>query len=131
MRTKTVQRYFCDHCSKGMFKKPSMVSHETVCIANPNRACFLCQSGVGGRDYKALVVEFKRRPDVEYNDEHDVHEVKSNDAISWLSSKVDGCPACVLAVLKQGKIMAFGVFEYKDQVRFWNREQNPIPGISI
>ena len=44
MRTKTVTRYFCDHCSKGMFKKPSMSSHEAICYRNPARKCLRCDN---------------------------------------------------------------------------------------
>lgn len=42
MRTKTVTRYYCDHCSKGMFKKPSMSTHEVICYRNAARKCLRC-----------------------------------------------------------------------------------------
>ena len=43
MRTKTVTRYFCDHCSKGMLRKDAMERHESVCYRNPERGCISCQ----------------------------------------------------------------------------------------
>lgn len=43
MRTKTVTRYFCDHCSKGMFKRDAMERHEAVCYRNRDRKCHRCQ----------------------------------------------------------------------------------------
>lgn len=43
MRTKTVTRYFCDHCSKGMLRKDAMQRHESVCYRNPERGCISCQ----------------------------------------------------------------------------------------
>lgn len=44
MRTKTVTRYYCDNCSKGMFKKPSMERHEAICYRNPARKCLRCDN---------------------------------------------------------------------------------------
>jgi len=32
-----------------------------------------------------------------------------------LRNEVNNCPACILAVLKQGKIFAFGEFDYKKE----------------
>lgn len=42
MKTKTVKRYTCDYCSKGSFKRPTMVRHEIACFKNPNRMCPVC-----------------------------------------------------------------------------------------
>lgn len=130
MRTKTVQRFYCDHCSKGMFRKADMAKHEITCIVNPSRACWLCESGTGTIDYKALADEFKKQPGVDYDDKHDTYECKSTEAINWLYNKVDGCPACVLAVLKQGKVFSFEVFNYREHLAEWHREKNAGIGIS-
>lgn len=44
MRTKTVQRHYCDHCGKGMFQRPAMRLHEASCFKNPNRSeCRICK----------------------------------------------------------------------------------------
>lgn len=43
MRTKKVTRHYCDHCSKGMFKKDAMERHESVCYRNRDRKCHRCQ----------------------------------------------------------------------------------------
>jgi hypothetical protein len=43
MRTKTVTRYYCEHCSKGMLRKDAMARHERVCYRNPDRGCISCQ----------------------------------------------------------------------------------------
>ena len=44
MRTKTVTRHYCEHCAKGMFKKPSMERHEAACFRNPKRTCPTCNN---------------------------------------------------------------------------------------
>jgi hypothetical protein len=36
---------------------------------------------------------------------------------------VDFCPACALSVLRQGRIFAFDVFDYKEEVLNWHREK--------
>lgn len=129
MRTKTVKRYYCDHCNRGMFQQPAMASHELTCIANPHRVCFLCNAPVDTFNIPFLAYSMQSREDVELEEMEDgeatgFHVCKSVDAIQWLYSKVDGCPCCVLAVLKQGKINAFGVFDYKKELEEWHREQN-------
>jgi hypothetical protein len=43
MRTKRVTRYYCDHCSKGMFHIDRMRRHEPSCFRNPNRKCPMCK----------------------------------------------------------------------------------------
>lgn len=44
MRTKTVKRHYCDHCSKGFFKRPSAEAHEKMCFRNPLRECPFCEN---------------------------------------------------------------------------------------
>lgn len=44
MRSKTVTRYYCDHCNKGMFRKPQMERHEAICFKNANRRCAFCDN---------------------------------------------------------------------------------------
>jgi hypothetical protein len=123
MRTKIVKRYYCDFCSKGSFKKPSAIEHEGSCTLNPKRGCGLC--GCTERDYAALVKESiskslsKESP---VNGE-DYFVMDSKESIGWLLSKVDGCPTCALSVLRQGKILAFDVFDYREELAGWHREQ--------
>jgi hypothetical protein len=113
-----------------MFKKPSMVTHEASCTLNPKRVCFLCDGSVG---IKEIVDAMRKRDDVECEtcDENprnptneDYWTTKSEKAIAWLMEEVAGCPACALAVLRQGRIFAFDVFDYKKSVSGWHQEQN-------
>lgn len=125
MRTKTVLRYYCDHCSKGGFRKPDMAAHEATCTKNPKRGCYLCGTPTGTFDFVSLAEEMKKRDDVYQCDEphEDTFEVKKSEAIGWLSSEVGGCPACILSVLRQGNIFAFNVFNYKDALLEWHKER--------
>jgi len=80
MRTKTVTRYYCDHCGRGGFKKPSMARHEGVCFSNPNRTCPECE------DWGDVAENIK------------VLEEKGLDA---LKDHVKGCPACTMSAVIQ------------------------------
>lgn len=117
MRKKLVKRYYCDHCSKGSFKEPSMRQHEYGCIRNPDRVCYLCESN---RDYKTLVQAAKANSS---EDEWERRNIDGPTQLEALSSMVDGCPACLLAVLRQADVMAFEHFHYKDAVNEWLREK--------
>jgi hypothetical protein len=122
MRVKTVRRFYCDFCSKGMFKKPSMREHEYACAMNPNRHCYLCEGQI---DITGIITEFLKRDDVTAPDEGFKNgSTESEEAIKWLMEQVDYCPACALSVLRQGKIMAFEVFIYKNSVAAWRKEKS-------
>lgn len=129
MRTKTVIRYYCDHCSKGGFKKPNMIQHEANCTKNPHRGCATCEDAGAGRDYANLVKELHARPDVkdvsEYSD-FKVSEylmVHEESTIKWLDEQCSGCPTCMLAVLQQAKVNAFDLFDYKKWLGDWHAEK--------
>lgn len=122
MRQRLVKRYYCEHCSKGGFKEPSMRQHEYGCTRNPDRVCYLCEQS---HDYKALCAEAVARSSS--RDDHepmpDARTINGVKELSQLSSMVDGCPACLLAVLRQSNVMAFEYFDYKKAVTEWYREQ--------
>jgi hypothetical protein len=59
MRTKTVIRHYCDHCSKGFFKRPSAEAHEKVCFRNPNRVCPFCHNA---SEFKPDFIRFSGTP---------------------------------------------------------------------
>ena len=42
MKTRTVNRHYCDHCRKASFQRPAMERHEAACFRNPNRKCPVC-----------------------------------------------------------------------------------------
>lgn len=78
MRSKTVQRFYCDHCNKGGFKRALMERHERTCFSNPKRQCPLCSN----------------KPE---------HKVREYSQIMVPVETVEAeCPHCLLAVLIQG-----------------------------
>lgn len=127
MRSKTVKRFYCDHCSKGMFRKADMANHEASCTMNPERVCYMCNMSP---ELSEIIKSLHARPDVEFHDyeagvvTEDCRSTKSKEAIKWLFDQCDQCPACVLSVLRQGKVYAFDVFNYKESVGSWRKERN-------
>ncbi len=86
MRTKKVNRYYCDHCNKGGFKKKGMAEHELACIKNPTRAhCWLCaQVPQAVTPMSELKTAFE-----------------TGTGLGNLREAANGCPACMLAAMIQ------------------------------
>ncbi len=85
MRTEIVNRYYCDHCSKGMMRKSSMLRHEPSCIKNPERsACHLCVQG-----------GLERVPMDE------LRKAMNDGGVEAVSDLAQGCPACILSAIVQ------------------------------
>lgn len=115
MRQKKVWRYYCDYCRKSKGTRQSMEQHERHCTANPNRECRMCEMN----------------PD---HVQRDMAEIlnkglcKTGCEISYdaLVKATGGCPACMLAVLRQGGCFLDKDFNYQTAARKW-REDNPWP----
>lgn len=78
----------------------------------------MCGGGVGA---EKIFIEMRLRSDVFFSSE--TWSTDSSDAVKWLSEQCDWCPACMLSVLRQGKIFAFEVFDYKKSVAAWHAEK--------
>ncbi len=124
MRTKKVTRHYCDYCSKGMFKAPEMLAHETICFSNPKRSCYLCENA--GEPLVQVADLLKLHPLPFHSDVND-REMDTRSAtpefVAALRKLVNDCPACMLAVLKQGKIFAFDLFDYKKEKSDYESEK--------
>lgn len=116
MRSKKVTRYYCDHCRKGMLKRPAMARHEAGCISNPDRTCGLC----------------KQKPDIQgliaYHKLIGRKESFTREEMAELQTKLGGCPCCLLAVMKQSNVFP-DVHDdppwiYTDERDKWFAEQN-------
>lgn len=92
MRTVKKNVHYCEHCKKHGLSRPAMERHERHCTLNPERACRWTVD-VGGWHPEVLLsalVEAVRRRDP-----------LNPAAIDWLRDEVEGCPACMLAALRQ------------------------------
>jgi len=134
MRTKKVNRYWCDFCNKAGLQSRAMAVHEKHCTLNPARACRVCHllEGSDGdhEDKKPLAELIAMLPDStaynslkpeDYAHSWETHRELSDSltAVFPAFRKAAGdCPACMMAALRLAKIpvpMA-ECFDYKKEM---------------
>jgi len=123
-----VKRYFCDFCKKANLRVNAMVKHEKHCTLNPNRECRVCTliNGGHGHDISELTAIL---PDPTFyldnvrqfyggdkNERNLMNEIQ--EAMPKLIEATDGCPACIMAALRQKKIpVHMADFDFKEQMK--------------
>lgn len=109
MKTKRVNRYYCEFCKKASCSAPHMTKHERRCTMNPNRECGVCEL-VEANETRPMsrLLELLPDPDKFVTDRgtqwHALgHEltVAANTALPALREACDNCPACILAAIRQ------------------------------
>ena len=107
--------YYCEHCKRHRITASAIEKHEPKCIYNPHRdKCGWCSKSP---HYRApapadRVPGFVTDPDLER-----------------LRRELDGCPACMLAVIVQARHAGLSdeeawEFDYKAEVARFQREEN-------
>ncbi len=88
-------RYKCDFCGKNGYSAGHMRHHELHCTMNPERICRVHKFVTGNDDDATIqpVVSLIAALREHWNDED--HGVKH------LRDITDGCPCCILAVIRQ------------------------------
>jgi len=139
-----VNRYKCVHCKKVGYSAGHMRRHAKRCTANPDRKCGMhykenlfdrSMRHFDGFDVKEKVqAAIALLPDpAKYHagaDEFgcDAYPGLEEAAISVMpevSTAVDGCPACILAALRQrGMPFALNVFDFKKATDEWREAAN-------
>lgn len=129
---KTIKKnvYYCDHCGKRGLSAGHISIHEDRCTANPNRVCFLCGQKL---DLPKIVSELKAsfslvandRLALDYEDEYKVVWTGTPVTLDEISNIADGCPNCILAILRQTGMnrhyFHYG-FDYKKENRSYFSE---------
>lgn len=131
MKTKKVNRYYCDFCPKSGCAAGHMKSHELHCTANPNRECGLCRQAVKPADLFHHIPEaesFKKAytwKDPSTDEVHEDftlegHEPAREAALLTLREACGDCPACILAVLRQVPGERLGLeFDFQAELAGW------------
>lgn len=83
MRTKRVNRYYCDFCKKGGCSGGAMKKHESRCTRNPDRVCGFC---------KEFYLEQKATADL-------LAALQSDGGLEAVREIAGGCPACMMAAI--------------------------------
>ena len=110
MKTKKVNRYYCDFCKKAGGSAGHMRRHEKHCTLNPRRTCGVCK--LIEADPPPLSDLVAVLPDVEkytigISPEHTFHSGLTGDAnfaLKKLREAAENCPACILAAIRQAGI---------------------------
>jgi len=87
MKSKLRWRHYCDYCSKSGGQRPTMEKHEAHCTLNPERGCRMCEAAGLEQQPVADLIEALGDGDEE--------------GMKVLCGKAQGCPACMLAAIRQ------------------------------
>jgi hypothetical protein len=115
MREKTVKRYYCDYCRKGMFKRPMMALHEKSCCLNPDRECYTCKEK---RNFRVIVAVHK------LTDRERIDSLTQDEVTLYLA-KVDQCPTCLLAIFRLLNLFPAEPWNYQDARNAYERGPEP------
>jgi hypothetical protein len=149
MKTKKVNRYYCDFCNRGGCSAAHMKKHERHCTANPERECRVCGNAVRPRDVRVplgpndpqrgeaeRVLDFYRTayswPDTiderEAEAEREFEKLMGADvasrALEEIRSASRNCPACILAVIRQSESLLTFDFDFKKEMAEWWQAKN-------
>jgi len=92
MKRKKVWRYYCEHCKKSGCSGGHIRSHEIHCTNNPTRICGMCK-----------LARLDQLPIAELISALDSGDKKGVNNLRVLA---DGCPACMLAAIRQCNLLA-------------------------
>lgn len=137
MRIAERKVYYCDFCRKHRLSRAAMERHEETCTSNTSR---VCRWKIDGHSGGARVIDIGPLADalraratswpVSADPEADERTYLTADDIDWGRGEVDGCPACMLAVLRQSAVSEFHVayhggtiFDYDAEVERLRAEE--------
>lgn len=116
MRVQEKKVYYCDFCPKRRMTKASMERHESSCTLNPARAC---RWKMAGEKHKTVDLQSLVRQ---------LYGVTlTPEFVDGIRNAVGGCPACMLAVLRQTgcKWPYENLWKYEDELeRFREAEKD-------
>ena len=114
-------RYYCDFCNKGGGHSGWMKIHEKHCTLNPNRQCRMCEvADIPQQSVNELIEKFKSVVDKQ-SLESFINDDKK--ALEELREITEGCPACMLAVIRQYPD-AIVAFDFKEESKSFWRNMN-------
>lgn len=115
MRTKKVNRYWCDFCNKGGLQAGAMRNHELHCTLNPDRECRVCNLKDNHGAPLAKLMEmlpdtaaYHAPEDRPYTCKEDTEHymlVAAMEAIMpAFRAAAENCPACMMAAMRLKKV---------------------------
>ena len=129
MRREKRWRYYCEFCKKSGASGYHIQRHENACTMNPNRHCKMCE--IAGLDQKPIEVLVDAIEDLKISQEADSFGMTisltgdEKETIEQLRDIASGCPACMLAALRQSGIAEFVNWRFEDEKKdFWEWGEN-------
>ena len=103
MRTKKVNRYYCDFCKKAGCSGGHIKKHERGCTKNPERICGICKAMQAPQVPILELMAFLPEPRRSIDDDGciTIHADGLEEAVERLRQKTESCPACMMAALRQ------------------------------
>jgi hypothetical protein len=127
MREVTKIVYYCEHCRRHGLSRAAMAKHEAGCTMNPVRVCRWRIDGHSDGTKQMDMAPIAQG--VSYRAFHSGGFLSAED-IDWLRSELDGCPACMLAALRQSDVAEFHydarsgtIFDYATEVERLRRDE--------
>lgn len=126
MKTKRVNRYYCEFCTKANCSAPHMKKHEKHCTMNPSRECGVCglleQSPESLESLIAILPDPADYAASEHKGAFDpALTYAANDALPRLREATNNCPACIMAAIRQAGIPVPMVNEFD-----WTKEMKDV-----
>lgn len=111
--------YKCDFCKKANCSAPAMKRHEEHCTANPNRKCGMCEAKGGPEAPLAELISIAREDARKWFNAFTDEGMPPANA-DRLRTAAGGCPACMLAAIRQGGKAAHWDFDFTEEAKsFW------------
>jgi len=104
MKTKKVNRYYCEFCKKANCSASSISTHEKSCTLNPNRFCGMCAKLDLPQAKMDDLLAILPKPEIQEDGmwgssiSNIEHVEKSMAELRGLSNN---CPACIMATIRQ------------------------------
>lgn len=105
-----------------------MELHEEICTLNPERVCRWLGDDHAKVDLARLVAHL-RLVVANESDPHRQTGHLNDEDIEWLRGEVDGCPACMLAALRQSGLdyhydgRGDNLWDYQEEVKRFREEE--------
>jgi len=130
MKTKKVNRYYCEFCKKAGCSAGHIAKHEKHCTGNPDRVCGMCE--MVDEEQKPMPELLAVMPDYTGVNVCGVIDeaipYRRAVAVAMVRlSKLTLCPACTLAALRQRGCAGFSDYDFKSErdkvLSDWNEIQ--------
>jgi len=125
-------RYYCDFCKKAGGHAGHMRNHEKHCTNNPNRECGMCNVCNSLPNHNELIELLATFPGETIEpfdpDTAPYKSIKDEKSLIEFRKKADGCPACMLAALRQSGIFMENFDYAKEAKEFWAEVNANLPG---